>query len=82
MDTLSSLVDSGLVRPEPREDEPRFSLLRTPSGCTPWSGCARAATGRTCTTAVCRLFLSLASDAELHGAGQLAWLNQLEIPRG
>jgi predicted ATPase len=49
MDTLSSLVDSSLVRPEPREDEPRFSLLE-PSGCTPWSGCARAATGRRCTT--------------------------------
>ena len=29
MDTLSSLVDSSLVRPEPREDEPRFSLLDT-----------------------------------------------------
>ncbi len=29
MDTLSALVDSSLVRPEPREDEPRFSLLET-----------------------------------------------------
>ena len=83
VDTLSSLVDSSLVRPEPREDEPRFTLLETirvyalerlrESGDWQEAHDRHAA-----------YFLSLAEppDAELHGAGQLAWLNRLEIRRG
>ena len=83
MDTLSSLVDSSLVRPEPREDEPRFSLLETirvyALDRLRESGDWQDAHDRHAT-----YFLSLAepADAELHGAGQLAWLNRLEIRRG
>ena len=83
MDTLSSLVDSSLVRPEPRDDEPRFSLLETirvyaldrlrESG--DWQGVHDRHAA---------YFLSLAkpAEAELRGAGQLAWLDRLEIRRG
>jgi predicted ATPase len=79
VDILTSLVDSSLVRAESRDGEPRFSLLETireyaldrlrDSG--DW-------------TAVhdrhAAYFLALAepADAELHGAGQLAWLDRLE----
>ena len=80
MDTLSSLVDSSLVRPEAGEEEPRFSLLETireyaldrlrESGDWPDVHDRHAA-----------YFMALAQPAEteLHGAGQLAWLNRLEI---
>jgi predicted ATPase len=83
MDTLSSLVDSSLVRPEPCEDEPRFSLLETirmyALDRLRESGDWHDVHDRHAT-----YFLSLAepTDAELHGAGQLAWLNRLEIRRG
>jgi predicted ATPase len=83
MDTLSSLVDSSLVRPEPREDDARFSLLETIRVYAlerlRESGDWQDVHGRHAA-----YFLSLAepADAELHGAGQLAWLNRLEIRRG
>jgi predicted ATPase len=82
IDTLSSLVESSLVRAEPSEDEPRFSLLETIReyalerlrGSADW----QAVHDRHAA-----YFLALARPAatELHGAGQLAWLNRLEIRR-
>jgi predicted ATPase len=80
MDTLGSLVDSSLVRTEPRDDEPRFSLLETvreyaierlrDSG--DWEGVHDRHAA---------YFLALAkpAEAELQGAGQLQWLKRLEI---
>src|SRR5262249_3372451 len=82
MDTISSLVDSSLVRAEPSNDEPRFSLLETvrqyalrhlyESGDWTRVHDRHAA-----------YFLALAEPAatELAGAGQLAWLERLEIRR-
>ena len=83
MDMLGSLVDSSLVRPEPRDGEPRFSLLETvreyaldrlrESG--DWDDVHDRHAA---------YFLALAQPAgsELRGAGQLAWLSRLEIRRG
>jgi predicted ATPase len=83
MDTMSALVDSSLVRPEPTDDEPRFSLLETirqyalerlqDSGDWTRMHDRHAA-----------YFLALAEPTatELSGAGQLAWLTRLEIRRG
>jgi predicted ATPase len=82
VETLSSLVDSSLVRAEPSEDEPRFSLLDTireyalerlrDSG--DWQDAHDRHAAH---------FVALAkpADTELHGAGQLAWLNRLEVRR-
>jgi predicted ATPase len=82
IDTLSSLVESSLVRAEPSEDEPRFSLLETIReyalerlrGSADWQSVHDRHAA---------YFLALARPAatELHGAGQLAWLNRLEIRR-
>jgi hypothetical protein len=49
VETLSSLVDSSLVRAEPDEDEPG-SACSTPSGNTRWNACGKAGTGKTRTT--------------------------------
>ena len=83
MDTLSSLVDSSLVRPEPREDEPRFSLLET-IRVYALERLRESGDWQDVHDRHAAYFLSLAepADAELHGAGQLAWLNRLEIRRG
>jgi predicted ATPase len=79
IDRLSALVDSSLVRAEPRGDEPRFRLLDTvreyalrrlrESG--DWT-CAHEGHAAH--------FLALAEPAasELQGPGQLAWLDRLE----
>ena len=83
MDTLGSLVDSSLVRAEPSDDEPRFSLLDTIReyalerlrGSADW----RDVHGR---HAAYFLALAKPADTELHGAGQLAWLSRLERRRG
>ena len=83
MDTLSSLVDSSLVRPEPHEDEPRFSLLET-IRVYALERLRESDDWHDVHDRHAAYFLSLAepADAELHGAGQLAWLNRLEIRRG
>jgi predicted ATPase len=80
MATLSSLVASSLVRPEPRDDEPRFRLLETVREYAldrlrdngDWDDVHDRHAA---------YFLALAKpgEAELHGSGQLAWLNRLEI---
>jgi predicted ATPase len=83
IETLSSLVDSSLVRAEPSDDEPRFSLLDTIRE----YALERLREGGDWQDAHDRHaahFVALAkpADTELHGAGQLAWLNRLEIRRG
>jgi predicted ATPase len=80
VDTLGSLVDSSLVRAEPYDDEPRFRLLETireyalerlrDSG--EWEKVHDRHAGYF-------LVLTEPAEAELRGAGQLAWLNRLEI---
>ena len=82
IDTLSSLVESSLVKAEPSDDEPRFSMLETIReyalerlrGSADW---------RNAHDRHAAYFLALAKPAanELRGAGQLAWLNRLEIRR-
>ena len=83
MDTLSSLVDSSLVRPEPRDDEPRFSLLET-IRVYALDRLRESGDWQEVHDRHAAYFLSLAkpAEAELRGAGQLAWLDRLEIRRG
>jgi predicted ATPase len=83
IDTLNSLVDSSLVQPETRGDEPRFGLLETirdyalehlrDGGAWQQAHDRHAA-----------YFTALAKPAEteLRGEGQLAWLNRLEADAG
>ena len=82
VDTLSSLVDSSLVKAEPSEDEPRFSLLDTVREYAlerlRQSGHWQDAHDR---HAAYFAALAKPADTELHGAGQLAWLSRLEIRR-
>jgi predicted ATPase len=82
MDTLSSLVDSSLVKVEPSEEEPRFSLLETIRGYA-LERLHDSADWRDVHDQHAAYFLALAKPAEteLHGTGQLAWLNRLEIRR-
>jgi predicted ATPase len=79
MDTLGSLVDSSLVRPQAHNGEPRFGLLETIReyalerlrGRDDW----QEAHDRQAA-----YFLAFAepAPAELQGPGQLAWLDRLE----
>jgi predicted ATPase len=82
VETLSSLVDSSLVRAEPSEDEPRFSLLDIIREYAlerlRESGDWQDAHDR---HAAHFLALAQPAETELRGAGQLAWLNRLEIRR-
>ena len=82
MDTLSSLADSSLVRVEPSEEEPRFSLLETIREYA-LEHLRDSAAWRDVHNRHAAYFLALAKPAEteLRGAGQLAWLNRLEIRR-
>src|SRR5215469_466757 len=79
MDTLGALVDSSLVQPQTRCDQPRFALLET----IRQYALDRLREGGDWTEAHDRhaaYFLALAepADADLTGAGQLAWLDRLE----
>jgi predicted ATPase len=79
LDMLGSLVDSSLVRPELRGDEPRFSLLETLRE----YALERLREGGDWGPAHDRhatYFLALAepTQADLTGPGQLAWLDRLE----
>ena len=82
MDTLSSLVDSSLVRPEAHDDEPRFGMLET---IREYALDRLRETGDWVGThdRHAAYFMALARPGrdELHGAGQLAWLNRLELRR-
>ncbi len=79
MDTLGALVESSLVRAEPSEDEPRFSLLETIREYA-LDHLRDSADWRDVHDRHAAYFLTLAKPAEteLRGAGQLAWLNRLE----
>jgi predicted ATPase len=79
MDMLGALVDSSLVRPQNVSGEPRFSLLETIRE----YALERLRDGGDWTEAHDRhaaYFLALAepADADVTGAGQLAWLDRLE----
>jgi len=83
MDTLGSLVDSSLVRPQTRNGEPRFALLETIRE----YALERLRDGADWQEAHDRhaaYFLALAepAPAELQGPGQLAWLDRLETEHG
>jgi predicted ATPase/class 3 adenylate cyclase len=83
MDTLGSLVDNSLVRAETRGSEPRFTLLETIRE----YALERLRDDGDWTEAHDRhaaYFLALAEPtmAELHGRGQLAWLDRLEAEHG
>jgi predicted ATPase len=80
VDALASLVDSSLVRPQPDGDEPRFALL----GTVREYALERLRNSGEWTEVHQRhaaYFQALAepAESELQGAGQLAWLDRLEI---
>jgi predicted ATPase len=83
IDALSSLVDSSLVQPETRGDEPRFGLLETireyALGRLRDSGAWQEAHDR---HAAYFEALARPAESELRGHGQLAWLNRLEAEAG
>jgi predicted ATPase len=78
-DTLNALVDSSLVQPETRGDEPRFGLLETVReyalGRLRDSGAWQDAHDR---HAAYFTALARPTESELRGDGQLAWLKRLE----
>jgi tetratricopeptide (TPR) repeat protein len=78
-DTLNALVDSSLVQPETRGDEPRFGLLETVReyalGRLRDSGAWQDAHDR---HAAYFTALARPAESELRGDGQLAWLKRLE----
>ena len=83
MDTLGALVDNSLVRAETRGGEPRFALLETIRE----YALERLRDGGDWAEAHDRhaaYFLALAEPkaTELHGRGQLAWLDRLETEHG
>jgi predicted ATPase len=82
VETLSSLVDSSLVRAEPDEDEPRFSLLDTIREYA-LERLRESGNWQDAHDRHAAYFAALAkpADTELHGAGQLAWLSRLEKRR-
>jgi predicted ATPase len=83
IDTLNALVDSSLVQPETRGDEPRFGLLETireyALGRLRDSGAWQEAHDR---HAAYFAALATPAESELRGDGQLAWLNRLETEAG
>jgi predicted ATPase len=83
VDTLGSLVDSSLVRPQTRDGEPRFGLLETIREYA-LERLRDGADWREAHDSHAAYFLALAepSPAELQGPGQLAWLDRLETEHG
>ncbi len=83
MDTLGSLVDSSLVRPQTRDGEPRFGLLETIREYA-LERLRDGADWREAHDRHAAYFLALAepAPAELQGPGQLAWLDRLETEHG
>jgi predicted ATPase len=82
-DTLGSLVDSSLVRPQTRNDEPRFGLLETIREYA-LERLHDGADWRDAHDRHAAYFRALAepAPAELQGPGQLAWLDRLETEHG
>ena len=83
MDTLGSLVDSSLVRPQTRNGEPRFGLLETIREYA-LERLRDGADWREAHDRHAAYFRALAepAPAELQGPGQLAWLDRLETEHG
>ncbi|HUK68842.1 MAG TPA: NB-ARC domain-containing protein, partial [Streptosporangiaceae bacterium] len=83
MDTLGSLVDSSLVRPQTRNGEPRFGLLQTIREYA-LERLRDGADWREAHDWHAAYFRALAepAPAELQGPGQLAWLDRLETEHG
>jgi len=83
LDTLGSLVDSSLVRPQMRDGEPRFGLLETIREYA-LERLRDGAGWREAHDRHAAYFWALAepAPAELHGPGQLAWLDRLETEHG
>jgi predicted ATPase len=83
MDTLGSLVDSSLVRPQMRDGEPRFGLLETIREYA-LERLRDGADWREAHDRHAAYFRALAepAPAELQGPGQLAWLDRLETEHG
>ena len=83
MDTLGSLVDSSLVRPQMRDGEPRFGLLQTIREYA-LERLRDGADWREAHDRHAAYFRALAepAPAELQGPGQLAWLDRLETEHG
>ena len=83
MDTLGSLVDSSLVRPQTRDGEPRFGLLETIREYA-LERLRDGADWREAHDRHAAYFRALAEPAlaELQGPGQLAWLDRLETEHG
>jgi predicted ATPase len=82
-DTLNALVDSSLVQPETRGEEPRFKLLEVireyALGRLRDSGTWQEAHDR---HAAYFAALARPAESELRGDGQLGWLNRLEAEAG
>jgi predicted ATPase len=83
MDTLGSLVDSSLVRPQTRDGEPRFGLLETIREYA-LERLRDGADWREAHDRHAAYFRALAepAPAELQGPGQLVWLDRLETEHG
>ena len=83
MDTLASLVDSSLVRPQTRKGEPRFGLLEIIREFA-LDRLRDSADWRDAHDRHAAYFQALAepAPAELQGPGQLAWLDRLETEHG
>ncbi len=83
MDTLGSLVDSSLVRPQTRSGEQRFGLLETIREYA-LERLRDGADWREAHDRHAAYFRALAepAPAELQGQGQLAWLDRLETEHG
>ncbi|HEY2127533.1 MAG TPA: DUF4062 domain-containing protein [Streptosporangiaceae bacterium] len=79
IDTLSALVDSSLVQTQPSGDQPRFTLLGTIREYALDQLRARAEWAEVHDRHAA-YFRALAEprDSDLHGDGQLAWLDRLE----
>jgi len=79
IDTLSSLVDSSLVRQEARSGEPRFRLLETIREYA-LQRLRQSADWPKAHDRYAAYFLALAEPtaAEMQGRGQLGWLDRLE----
>jgi predicted ATPase len=83
VDTLGTLVDSSLVRPQGGNDEPRFGLLETIREYA-LERLRDGADWREAHDRHAAYFRAFAepAPAELQGPGQLAWLDRLETEHG
>ena len=81
-EVIASLVDKSLLRPEDREDEPRYRMLET-IGEFSREQLVRAGEDEAACQAHAAYFLALAQQAAgaLHGPDVIAWLDRMESER-